>query len=75
MPLYREVRCKKKIKFCQEEKSGTKTDGNRDRREKADAEWLNSDGQLIAAIALGYPDELPDERPRKKLDDIVEWRS
>lgn len=37
MPLYREVRCKKKIKFCQEEKSGTKTDGNRDRREKADA--------------------------------------
>lgn len=37
--------------------------------------WLNSDGQLIAAIAFGYPKEFPNERPRKKLDDIVEWRS
>lgn len=37
--------------------------------------WLNSDGQLIAAIAFGYPDEFPKERPRKKLDEIVEWRS
>ena len=38
-------------------------------------EWLNCDGQLIAAIALGYPNEFPKERPRKKLDDIVEWRN
>lgn len=38
-------------------------------------EWLNSDGQLIAAIAVGYPNEFPKERPRKKLDDIVEWRN
>lgn len=38
-------------------------------------EWLKSDGQLIAAIAFGYPDEFPKERPRKKLDDIVEWRN
>ena len=38
-------------------------------------EWLNSDGQLIAAIAFGYPNEFPKERPRKKLDDIVEWRN
>lgn len=37
--------------------------------------WLNSDGQLIAAIAFGYPNEAPKERPRKNLDDIVEWRS
>ena len=37
--------------------------------------WLNSDGQLIAAIAFGYPNEFPKERPRKKLDDIVEWKS
>ncbi len=37
--------------------------------------WLNSNGQLIAAIAFGYPNESPKERPRKKLDDIVEWRS
>ena len=38
-------------------------------------EWLKSDGQLIAAIAFGYPNEFPKERPRKKLDDIVEWRN
>ena len=38
-------------------------------------EWLNSDGQLIAAIAFGYPNEFPKERPRKKLEDIVEWRT
>lgn len=38
-------------------------------------EWLDSDGQLIAAIAFGYPNEFPKERPRKKLDDVVEWRN
>lgn len=38
-------------------------------------EWLNSGGQLIAAIAFGYPDESPIERPRKKLDDIVQWKN
>lgn len=37
-------------------------------------EWLDSDGQLIAAIAFGYPDEFPEERPRKGIDDVVEWR-
>ena len=37
--------------------------------------WLNSDGQLIAAIAFGYPNESPQARPRRKLDDIVEWRN
>ncbi len=36
---------------------------------------LNSDGQLIAAVAFGYPNEFPKERPRKKIDDIVEWRN
>ena len=38
-------------------------------------EWLGSDGQLIAAIAFGYPNEFPKERPRKKIEDIVEWRN
>ena len=38
-------------------------------------EWLDSDGQLISAIAFGYPNEFPKERPRKKLDDVVEWRN
>ena len=37
-------------------------------------EWLDSDGQLIAAIAFGYPDEFPEGRPRKGVDDVVEWR-
>ncbi len=37
--------------------------------------WLNSNDQLIAAIAFGYPDEFPNERPRKKIEDIVEWRN
>lgn len=37
-------------------------------------EWLNSEGQLVAAIALGYPDEFPRERPRKKIQEVVEWK-
>ena len=37
-------------------------------------EWLNSEGQLVAAIAFGYPDESPSERPRKSLNDVVVWR-
>ena len=37
--------------------------------------WLDSDGQLIAAIAFGYPNEFPKERPRKKIEDIVVWRN
>ena len=38
-------------------------------------EWLNVEGELLAAVALGYPDESPKERPRKKIEDIVVWRS
>ena len=38
-------------------------------------EWLNVEGELLAAVALGYSDESPKERPRKKIEDIVEWRS
>jgi len=33
--------------------------------------WLDSDGQLIAAIAFGYPNEFPKERPRKKIKDMI----
>lgn len=36
--------------------------------------WLNSDGQLVAAIAFGYPNEFPKERPRRKIDNVIEWR-
>ncbi len=37
-------------------------------------EWLNCEGELIAAIAFGYPNEFPRERPRKNIEDVVEWR-
>lgn len=37
--------------------------------------WLGCKGQLAAAVALGYPAEAPQERPRKKLEELVEWRS
>ncbi len=36
--------------------------------------WLNVDGELIAAMTIGYADETPPARPRKKLEDIVCWR-
>ncbi|MBE5040012.1 nitroreductase family protein [Ructibacterium gallinarum] len=39
------------------------------------SKWLNTEGQLIAAIALGYPDEFPKERPRKKIEEIIEWKN
>lgn len=37
--------------------------------------YLNSDGIITAALAIGYADECPKARPRQKLTDIVEWRS
>ncbi len=36
--------------------------------------FINEPGQLIGAVALGYADETPAQRPRKPLDDIVEYR-
>lgn len=35
---------------------------------------IQSPGQLIGAVALGYPDEQPSKRPRKPLEDILEYR-
>ena len=35
-------------------------------------ELLN--GELRAALALGYPAESPNARPRKDIRDIIEWR-
>lgn len=35
--------------------------------------WLGETHQLIAAVALGYPAESPDARPRKPLEEVVEW--
>lgn len=36
-------------------------------------EWLNERHQLVAAVALGYPDEAPAARPRKPIDEVVRW--
>lgn len=38
-------------------------------------EWLNVEGELLAAVALGYPDESPKERPRKNIEEVLEWRN
>lgn len=37
-------------------------------------EWLHTEGELCAALALGYADEAPLARPRKNISDITEWR-
>ncbi|MCM1063351.1 MAG: nitroreductase family protein [Eubacterium sp.] len=37
-------------------------------------EWLDTDGELYAALAVGYADEEPTARPRKDMRDAVEWR-
>ena len=37
-------------------------------------EWLGSDGELLAAMAVGYAQEAPPARPRKSMADAVEWR-
>ncbi|MGE1063505.1 nitroreductase family protein [Megasphaera paucivorans] len=36
-------------------------------------EWMDRDGELLAAIALGYSEEQPEPRPRKKIAEVVEW--
>lgn len=38
------------------------------------SEHLNTNDQIIGAIAVGYTDENPVQRPRKPLDAIVEYR-
>lgn len=36
--------------------------------------FLGTDSQLTGAIALGYADEFPSQRPRKNLDEVAEFR-
>lgn len=38
-------------------------------------DWLGGEGQLAAALAVGYPAESPSPRPRKSLAELVQWRS
>ncbi len=37
------------------------------------AEYIETECQIVCAIALGYPAEKPQPRPRKELKDIVEY--
>jgi len=36
-------------------------------------DWLGQKRQMIAAVSLGNPDEQPDARPRKTLDEVTVW--
>ena len=36
--------------------------------------FLNTEEQLVGAIAVGYANESPGQRPRKEMDEIVEYR-
>jgi nitroreductase len=36
--------------------------------------WLNTDQQIIAAVSFGYANEKPPARPRKNIEEVVEWR-
>ena len=36
-------------------------------------EWLGETHEMIAAVSFGYPDEQPNARPRKPLEEITKW--
>ena len=36
--------------------------------------WLGGAGEPFAAMAIGYAAETPRSRPRRALENIVEWR-
>ena len=33
--------------------------------------YINTTDQIISAVAVGYPDEAPGQRPRKKIEEIM----
>jgi F420 biosynthesis protein FbiB-like protein len=35
--------------------------------------WLGESGELVAAVALGYPGEQPAARPSRPLSEVVHW--
>lgn len=35
--------------------------------------WLEREDELVAAVAIGYPNEYPHSRPRKLLHEVTEW--
>ncbi|MCR5605962.1 MAG: nitroreductase family protein [Treponema sp.] len=57
-----------------EEGLGTLWIGNTCFAYKELIEYLSTDDQLVGAVALGFPNENPVMRPRKSLENIVEYR-
>lgn len=37
-------------------------------------QWLHTEGELAAALVIGYRAEEPSARPRKDIDTLTEWR-
>ncbi|WP_343209619.1 nitroreductase family protein [Anaerolentibacter hominis] len=37
-------------------------------------DWLHTDGELMAALAIGWPEETPSARPRHTIEQVAEWR-
>lgn len=37
------------------------------------SQWLGENCQMIAAVSFGYPDEQPNARPRKAVDEVTRW--
>ncbi len=35
--------------------------------------WLGKERLMVAAVAVGYPDEQPGPRPRKSVEDVTAW--
>lgn len=35
--------------------------------------WLNRRDELVAAVAIGYQNQSPYQRPRKLLEEVIEW--
>jgi nitroreductase len=35
--------------------------------------WLGEQGQMIAAVSLGYADESPEARSRKPVGEVTRW--
>ncbi len=35
--------------------------------------WLGRDDELVAALAIGYPNQFPNARPRKTIEDVIKW--
>jgi len=35
--------------------------------------WMGEEGQMVAAMSLGYADESPGARPRKPVDQVTRW--